>query len=149
MRDQIALPALQQLNAPINRAYENRQDAQTHRANDEIRVPGLVHANRPTQEIQHEDHENDHRRQLEQDTGDHDVRAGFGRGFAVAGDGGEAAADSLDYERYDVCRGENDDVHAWREEGGAAADDADQSAKGDVGGGGEEDGRDDESDDLH
>lgn len=149
--DQIPVPALRQLNRPINTPHIDTQDRETHRSKEHHqRAPG--HApiqtmiqkplrERAAHEIRRARHEDGYREELEHDARDHRVGARVSVTADFAGFRRcQAAADGLHDQRDHVAGAEDPEVQAGGEDGGFAAEEVDEAAEEDVDAGCEEGG---------
>lgn len=110
--NQVALPALQQLDGSVDTPNVNADDRQDHRAQqrDHGAGQGLQQAalHRAADKVGGAEDEDGDREQLENDTRDHDVRAGLGVAADFAGFlRCQAAADGLDDQRDHVAGAED------------------------------------------
>lgn len=125
-RDEVAAPALQQLDGPVDAPdvdAEHGEDhgvqQRQHRAAHRVQQVLPYH---PPQEIGRAEHEDGDRAHLEHDAGHHDVRAGLRVAVDLArGLRRHPSADSLDHQRDDIAGAEDPQVERRAEDGRLAS----------------------------
>ena len=153
MRDQVAPPALCELDGAVDAADVDHDEADQDGDEDELDVardgvpePGPPARDAP-REVPQEHPEEGHGGELEDDAALHDVCAAVLL-LVCVGHRGHRAADGLNNQRDDVARAEDDGVPLRGQDGGGSAEVTDEFAEEDVERRAEEDGGDDESNNL-
>ena len=152
--NQISVPALHELNRPIDTAGIDTQHGEDHsdeQHDQRARRPSqLSLSQRPTHEIRRTRHEDRNREQLEDNPANHGVRAGVGVPVDFIGfRRRHPAADGLHDQRDHIARTEDPEVQARSHDGGLAAEELDEVTEQDVDAGREEGGSNNQGRDLH
>lgn len=125
-RDEVAGPALQQLDGPVDapdvdagHGEDHGVQQRQHRAAHRVQQVLPHHA---PQEVGGAQHEDGNRAHLEHDAGHHDVRAGFRVAIdLVRGLRRHPSADGLDHQRDDIAGAEDPQVEGRAEDGRLAS----------------------------